>query len=437
MTSDRFDPEPMRRREPGKVRLFDLLFVNADRRANSFGGGIFEVGNLNSSGDTFSSNSANSYGGGIDTNGGTVTATNDTFFGNSSAYYSGGAISNYGGQLLTINVTIAGNVAFTSGGGVYSAYNSWTALNTIVTGNTFVAPNQARNGTPSDVMNDQGTFTARNTLIGDATTAGGIVNGVNGNIVGKATASIFITDNNFKPVLTNNGGPNLTVPLIGGSPAIGHGGSLATLTAPTTTSTTTFVVDDATFIVVGDLLRIDSENMLVTDVSGTSVTVLSGLGGPAANHAANAAVPLAFDQAGKSRTVRTMGALVTPVTSFNHAPMGVAKTVTILEGQFYIFNKADFGFSDPRDTPANTMVAVKITSLPRVGNLTDNGASVTAGALIPVADLTGSKLKFTPATGAAGVGYANFLFKVQDNGGTANGGVDTDTTARKMTITVT
>ena len=44
---------------------------------------------------------------------------------------------------------------------------------------------------------------------------------------------------------------------------------------------------------------------------------------------------------------------------------------------------------------------------------------------------------FTPATNGNGTGYASFTFQVQDDGGTANGGQDTDQTARTMTINVT
>ena len=43
-----------------------------------------------------------------------------------------------------------------------------------------------------------------------------------------------------------------------------------------------------------------------------------------------------------------------------------------------------------------------------------------------VADISAGKLKFTPAANANGAGYATFTFQVQDDGGTANGGVDLD-----------
>ena len=46
-------------------------------------------------------------------------------------------------------------------------------------------------------------------------------------------------------------------------------------------------------------------------------------------------------------------------------------------------------------------------------------------------------LTFAPAANANGTPYANFTFQVQDNGGTANGGVDLDQSANTITINVT
>ena len=119
------------------------------------------------------------------------------------------------------------------------------------------------------------------------------------------------------------------------------------------------------------------------------------------------------------------------------APLGTAKTVTTLENKPYTFATADFGFSDPHNMPANTFTAVKITTLPVVGTLKDNGVAVTAGKMVPVADITGGKLVFTPATYANGMAYASFTFQVQDNGSTANGGVNLDPNPKTMSINVT
>jgi hypothetical protein len=125
------------------------------------------------------------------------------------------------------------------------------------------------------------------------------------------------------------------------------------------------------------------------------------------------------------------------VNRVNQAPTGTDHTVTLLEGSTYTFAAADFGFGDPNDTPPNNLQAVKVTTLPAAGTLTDNGAAVTVGQFVSTADISAGKLVFTPATGASGSASTSFTFQVQDDGGTANGGVDTDPIPRTMTINVT
>jgi len=76
------------------------------------------------------------------------------------------------------------------------------------------------------------------------------------------------------------------------------------------------------------------------------------------------------------------------VTSVNKAPTGTNNTVTTNEETQYTFAAADFGFTDPNDAISNTanfLKAVKITTLP-AGTLRDNGALVTVGQTIAVAD---------------------------------------------------
>src|SRR5256714_274428 len=126
------------------------------------------------------------------------------------------------------------------------------------------------------------------------------------------------------------------------------------------------------------------------------------------------------------------------VTSVNDAPQGADNTVSTNEDTAYTFAPGDFGFSDPNDSPANHLASVKVTSLslPAGSSLKDDGAAVAAGDEIPVADISGGKLKFTPAPNANGTGYATFNFKVRDDGGTANFGVDLAAAANTMTVDV-
>ncbi len=119
-------------------------------------------------------------------------------------------------------------------------------------------------------------------------------------------------------------------------------------------------------------------------------------------------------------------------TNLNAAPSGTSATVTMLEDASHTFAAADFGFSD---ADGNSLSAVVITALPAAGTLKLNGVNVTLNQSIALADLGG--LVFAPAANANGNGYASLSFKLQDNGGTANGGVDTSAVANTLTFHVT
>ena len=131
--------------------------------------------------------------------------------------------------------------------------------------------------------------------------------------------------------------------------------------------------------------------------------------------------------------VATGNLTITPV---NDAPQGANNAVTTLEDTPYAFAAVDFGFSDPNDNPADSLLAVKITTLPAAGNLTDNGVAVTAGQFVSVTDINTGKLVFTPAANANGTGYTSFSFQAQDDGGTANGSIDLDPTPNTLTVDV-
>lgn len=129
------------------------------------------------------------------------------------------------------------------------------------------------------------------------------------------------------------------------------------------------------------------------------------------------------------------------ITAVNDAPQGTGSTVATLEDHAYVFSAADFGFSDANDTPSNLLAGVLITTLPTAGTLTLEvsgvATTVSLGQVISRADLDAGNLVFNPAADASGTGYASFTFQVQDDGGTASGGVDLDPTPRTLTIDVT
>jgi hypothetical protein len=121
----------------------------------------------------------------------------------------------------------------------------------------------------------------------------------------------------------------------------------------------------------------------------------------------------------------------------NKAPTGTSATLTATEDTARTLTTADFGYADPLEDEANDLLAVKITSLPAAGTLQLNGANVTTGQYVTAADIAAGLLVFTPAADANGASYTSFTFQVQDDGGTANGGVDLDASPNTLTFNVT
>ena len=113
----------------------------------------------------------------------------------------------------------------------------------------------------------------------------------------------------------------------------------------------------------------------------------------------------------------------------NTPPTAANGTVTTNEDTDHTFAAADFSYADSEDNP---LASVKITGLPTAGTLTLDGTAIVSGALpetVAAADLTASKLKYSPPANANGTGYASFTFKVND--GTA------DSAEYTITINVT
>ncbi len=87
-------------------------------------------------------------GGGIYTNGGTLTVTNSTISGNSTSDLGGGGILNRGGTLTVTNSTISGNSAGNYGGGIFNWGGISSLANTIVAGNSATLGNPDTSGDP-------------------------------------------------------------------------------------------------------------------------------------------------------------------------------------------------------------------------------------------------------------------------------------------------
>jgi Ca2+-binding RTX toxin-like protein len=162
---------------------------------------------------------------------------------------------------------------------------------------------------------------------------------------------------------------------------------------------------------------------------------------PAANASGNAYASFTFQVQDDGGTAHggadldpTPNLITIDVTPVNDAPSGTDKTVSTREDNTYIFSAADFGFSDAADTPANGLLAVRISTLPGAGSLNLAGVPVTAGQSIAVTDLTAGQFVFSPTGNDGGSGHTSFTFQLQDDGGTANGGADLDPTPNVLSV---
>ncbi len=165
-----------------------------------------------------------------------------------------------------------------------------------------------------------------------------------------------------------------------------------------------------------------SDGFDVNDENRTATT-LNLLGDPRLNASGSNATPLTLDSLFRDIN--------------NNAPAGADNTITTDEDAGYTFSAADFGFSDPNEIVPDAFQTVRLTTLPTNGTLTLDGADVDAGDYVSAADIALGQLVFTPLANASGSPYTSFTFQVQDNGGTANGGQDTDQSPNTITFNVT
>ena len=236
----------------GTLTVTGSLFSN--NRADGYlarGGGIFNQGTLTVTDSNFSGNYAENIGGGIVCGGsGAMTITGSTFVGNRS-YVKGGAIGNMKrGDATIVGSTISGNTAG-NGGGIYNLGNptdggfmtihSSTITNNYANGihndvgtsgntgavtmyNTIVAGNIAYSGASGDIKEyTPSSVSGSNNLIGDADSAGGLIHGIDGNIVGNAGVGTIDISTVLYTILADNGGPTWTHALMSGSPAVDAG----------------------------------------------------------------------------------------------------------------------------------------------------------------------------------------------------------------------
>ncbi|HKO45252.1 MAG TPA: choice-of-anchor Q domain-containing protein [Pyrinomonadaceae bacterium] len=211
------------------------LFMTGGLITGNTQGGLIAGGTAVIDGVTISNNSNNSGafigGGGLVINGSGATVMN-CLITNNSTTSSGGGVRNAGGKVVFINTTISNNTA-NIGGGLYiqdGGLGDTVAINVTITGNkanvgggvfrnsgpvkfknSLIAGNTYLNGfTPFNIGGAIDPLSSFN-LIGPGG-AGGLTNGVNNNQVDVAEARLG--------PLANNGGPTLTHALLSDSPAL-------------------------------------------------------------------------------------------------------------------------------------------------------------------------------------------------------------------------
>ncbi|HEX8610304.1 MAG TPA: VCBS domain-containing protein, partial [Telluria sp.] len=186
----------------------------------------------------------------------------------------------------------------------------------------------------------------------------------------------------------------------------------------------------------------DGDALGVTGLSVTNGSVVNNGNGtftitPAPNY--NGVIGLNYSVTdGRGGTVAAQQSI--SVAAVNDAPAGSDKTVNMVEDKAITFKTSDFGFSDVNDSPANALLALKLTTLPgaSAGLVLLNNAVVTAGATISAADIAAGKLTFVPAdnynNGTATA--ASLTFQVQDDGGSLNGGSNLDATPNTLNFLI-
>lgn len=129
--------------------------------------------------------------------------------------------------------------------------------------------------------------------------------------------------------------------------------------------------------------------------------------------------------------------LTITVTSVNDPPTTASKTVTTNEDIDFPFTATDFAFTDAfGDVPANFFDGIQITTTPATGTLRLAGATVLPGASITKLQIDAGSFTYRPPTNESASPMTSFTFRVQDDGGTANSGINLSVAAATMTINV-
>lgn len=452
----------------GNTMLNGITITNNSNNSGNFfgGGGIFITGSSASHSTTVmnclvANNTTSGNGGGIRNAGAKATLINTTISGNTSNVGGGLQIVDGGlGNTIAINLTVTGNRA-NVGGGVARDAGPVLLKNSVVAGNFYLGGPVA-----SDIFGAVDASSSYN-LIGTGGN-GGLINGVNNN-------QVDVADPRLGP-LANNGGPTLTHSLLSNSPALDAGDNCVTevahcgaagipqfvtdqrgfsrlvdgpdadaiatvdigayerqlafadlpdvvsnedvqlvipfeLTDPGTITSVTATSDNAT------LVPNDSAHLTAVLLGSTGIVTIN----PAANLFGTTNITITLNRSGGGSEIKTF---MLTVNSSNDAPTftkGADQTVNEDAAAQTIPNWATSMSAGPADESGQTLTF-------EVTNNTNPGMFASGPAIDPAGTLT-----YTPAANANG--SATITVALKDNGGTANGGVDSSTQTFVINIT--
>ncbi len=176
---------------------------------------------------------------------------------------------------------------------------------------------------------------------------------------------------------------------------------------------------DLSFSSTGSQLEIVGDAASINDyLSGDVISYLHDL--PHMHGSGADTVSVSLDYGGVSSALGDISIFISPI---NDAPQTQAAVeVSVDEDIPQVIPLSAFDFTDIHDN--NNFLQVKVVNIPQFGVLTNDGSAVTNGASITVSDITANKLVYTPFVNANGLAYDQFTFRVQDDGGTADGGID-------------
>jgi len=203
------------------VTIAGLTIANGTDEVDDLGGGaISSAGTLSVINCAFTGNGT-AGGAGAILNAGKLLVTNSTFSLNSTNL-DGGAISNVGGTLSATNCTFSNNTADTGGGGIETESGGGITI----TNCTFNSNASAGSG-GGILIGAKTTLDLRNTIIagsiGGDCVNGGSINTNSHNLIQDGSCSPTLSGSPMLGPLQNNGGPTQTFALLAGSPAIDAG----------------------------------------------------------------------------------------------------------------------------------------------------------------------------------------------------------------------